>query len=38
MFEKEDCSQCICKLGGVSHCTPKQCDKCEEVKNNYMKK
>ncbi|XP_017781781.1 PREDICTED: hemocytin [Nicrophorus vespilloides] len=30
VFEKEDCSQCICKLGGVSHCTPKVCDKCDE--------
>ncbi|XP_025836285.1 hemocytin [Agrilus planipennis] len=30
VFEKEDCSQCICKLGGIEHCTPKECEKCEE--------
>ncbi|KAJ8974052.1 hypothetical protein NQ317_002298, partial [Molorchus minor] len=23
IFEQEDCSQCTCKLGGVSYCTPK---------------
>lgn len=32
VFEKEDCSECICKLGGVSHCTPKQCGPCKEGK------
>ncbi|KAH1005493.1 hypothetical protein HUJ04_006464 [Dendroctonus ponderosae] len=30
VFEKEDCSECICKLGGVSHCTPKHCAPCKE--------
>ncbi|XP_030749920.1 hemocytin [Sitophilus oryzae] len=29
-FEKEDCSECICKLGGVSYCTPKECGSCKE--------
>lgn len=29
-FEEEDCQQCVCKLGGNSHCTPKKCDKCPE--------
>lgn len=31
VFEQEDCSQCICKLGGVSHCTPKRCNQCPQV-------
>nr|XP_023019258.1 hemocytin-like [Leptinotarsa decemlineata] len=30
IFEKEDCSQCVCKIGGVSHCKPKECSPCEE--------
>ncbi|XP_050302983.1 hemocytin [Anthonomus grandis grandis] len=30
VFEKEDCSECICKLGGVSHCNPKHCVACKE--------
>ncbi|XP_066254573.1 hemocytin [Euwallacea similis] len=30
VFEKEDCSECICKLGGVEHCTAKQCGPCKE--------
>lgn len=28
IYEKQDCSQCLCKLGGVSQCRQKQCDKC----------
>lgn len=28
---KKDCSECICKLGGVEHCTPQKCAACEEV-------
>ncbi|XP_056642321.1 hemocytin [Diorhabda sublineata] len=30
IYEKEDCSECICKLGGVEHCTPKKCEPCAE--------
>jgi len=30
-FEKEDCSHCICKLGGIEHCTKKECPKCNKV-------
>ncbi|KAL1513261.1 hypothetical protein ABEB36_002690 [Hypothenemus hampei] len=30
VFEKEDCSECICKLGGVPHCIPKSCSSCKE--------
>lgn len=30
VFEKEDCSECICKLGGIEHCSPKQCGPCKE--------
>ncbi|CAG9772868.1 unnamed protein product [Ceutorhynchus assimilis] len=30
VYEQEDCSECICKLGGVSHCTPKHCGPCKE--------
>lgn len=30
MFEKEDCSQCICVLGGVPQCKPKDCQPCEK--------
>lgn len=33
IYEKEDCSQCICKIGGISHCTQKACEKCEKVQN-----
>ncbi|EFA10333.2 hemocytin [Tribolium castaneum] len=29
-FKKEDCSECLCKIGGVPHCTPKQCETCEK--------
>ncbi|RZC42307.1 hemocytin, partial [Asbolus verrucosus] len=29
VYKKEDCSECLCKLGGGSYCTPKQCDTCE---------
>lgn len=30
IFQKEDCTECVCKLGGVEHCTPKKCPPCEE--------
>lgn len=30
VYETEDCSQCICKIGGVPYCTPKVCEKCEK--------
>jgi von Willebrand factor len=29
-YKEEDCSECLCKIGGVSHCSPKQCDSCEK--------
>lgn len=31
-FEKEDCSQCLCALGGTAQCEPKKCDPCEKVR------
>ncbi|KAF5285691.1 hypothetical protein FQR65_LT13076 [Abscondita terminalis] len=30
VFEKEDCSKCVCKLGGIEHCTPNFCNPCEK--------
>lgn len=29
-YKKEDCSECLCKIGGTSYCTPKKCDSCEK--------
>ena len=29
-YKTEDCSECLCKIGGVSHCAPKVCDPCEK--------
>lgn len=29
-YKKEDCSECLCKIGGTSYCTPKYCDPCEK--------
>lgn len=29
-FATEDCADCICKLGGESHCTPKVCEPCKQ--------
>lgn len=31
IFEKEDCSRCLCTLGGTAQCEPKQCEPCEKV-------
>lgn len=30
MYENDECSECLCKLGGVPHCTPKKCKPCEK--------
>nr|CAI5832157.1 unnamed protein product [Callosobruchus analis] len=30
IFTKNDCSECMCKIGGVAYCTPKKCEPCKE--------
>lgn len=30
VFEKEDCSSCVCMLGGFAECSPQKCSPCEE--------
>lgn len=35
VFQKEDCSECICKIGGVEHCNPKKCGPCDAVNSYY---
>nr|CAH7739498.1 unnamed protein product [Callosobruchus chinensis] len=30
VFTKDDCSECMCKIGGIAYCTPKKCDPCKE--------
>lgn len=31
-FELEDCSECMCVIGGVSQCRPQQCPPCQPVR------
>lgn len=30
VFEKDDCSSCVCVLGGIAQCTPQKCPPCGE--------
>lgn len=30
VFEKDDCSSCVCMIGGFAECSPQKCPPCEE--------
>lgn len=30
VFEKNDCSSCVCVLGGIAQCTPQKCPPCAD--------